>query len=267
MNSGDNLWFSALQLSLFAAAHAIKFPRNEKNARIKARLLNWESREVECQGGKGGVRTEFKPPKDMQESICQFLKDKPDFLNTRRKNSNKDKTSIKHYPVSTTEPSVTGSGKHNGLTLKDHSITDMRVNDYAIVPKNYLRSTTEGHDRAIHSNQIVDHLAFNKEWLQMSLHTRSDCLALISVKDDSMEPTLRRDDLILTDTSRCNIENNSIYVLQIDNELIVKRIHRKVNGAVIVKSDNAVYDEEELDALTAKSLPVIGKVVWFGRRM
>lgn len=270
MNSGDNLWFSALQLSLFAAAHVIKFPRNEKNARIKARLLNWESREVECQGGKGGVRTEFKPPNDMQEAICRFLKDKPDFLKTGRKKSNKDKSSIKHYPVNTEKPLklVTGSGQHNSLTVQNHSITDIRVNDFVMVPKSDLRSTTGGHDRVIHSEQIVDHLAFKKEWLEMSMNTTGNCLALISVRDDSMEPTLRSGDLILTDTSRVNIENNSIYVLQVNNALIVKRIQCKVNGMFTIKSDNPVYrEEEELDALTAKSLPLVGKVVWYGRRV
>lgn len=101
MNSGDDLWFSALQLSLLAKAHAIKFPRNEKNARIKARHLNWESREVECQGGRGGVRAEFKPPKDILADVQEYLKNNPDFLNKRRKKSNEDEPSAKPYPVST----------------------------------------------------------------------------------------------------------------------------------------------------------------------
>lgn len=220
---------------------------------------NWCS--VMAPGGrgcKGGMRREYYP----SEAVAYLIESTQ---NSDEKAKHAD--SLEQYPVSTTEPLVTGSGQHNGLTLKSHSITDMRVNDYAIVPKNDLRSTTEGHDRVIHSEQIVDHLAFKKKWLEMSLNTNSNCLALISVRDDSMEPTLRSDDLILTDTSSSNIENNSIYVLQIDNELIVKRIQRKVNGTVIVKSDNPVYGEEEMDALAAKSLPVVGKVVWFGRRM
>ena len=50
-------------------------------------------------------------------------------------------------------------------------------------------------------------------------------------------------------------------MLQINNELVVKRIQCKVNGTVIVKSDNPVYGEEVLDALTAQSLPVVGKVI------
>lgn len=172
------------------------------------------------------------------------------------------------YPVSTAKPLITGSGQHNGLTVQSHPITDISVNDFVSLPKYDLQTiTTEGHDLTIHSEQIVDYLAFNREWLDMSLNVRNNCLALISVRDDSMEPTLRSDDLILTDTSRGHIEHNSIYVLQFDNELIVKRIQRKMNGSVIVKSDNPMYGEEELDALAAQSLPVIGKVIWYGRRI
>ena len=173
----------------------------------------------------------------------------------------------KNYPASTTGPLITGSGQHNNLRLPSHSGTDSRVNNFITLPKYDLHQITEDRDHVIHSEQVVDHLAFKKDWLEMSLNVHGNCLALISVKDDSMEPTLRSDDLILTDTSRGNIENNSIYVLQVNNELVVKRIQCKVNGTVIVKSDNPVYGEEELDALTAQSLPVVGKVVWFGRRI
>jgi len=68
----------------------------------------------------------------------------------------------------------------------------MRVNDFVSLPKYDIQSiTTEGHDQVIHSDQIVDYLAFNKEWLDMSLNVCSNCLVLISVKDDSMESTLR----------------------------------------------------------------------------
>lgn len=174
----------------------------------------------------------------------------------------------KPYLVSTSSSLTSESREHNVVALPGHSGTDSRVNNFITPPKYDLQSIkTEGHDHVIHSEQIVDYLAFNKEWLDMSLNVRSNCLALISVKDDSMEPTLRSDDLILTDTSRGHIENNSIYVLQVNNELVVKRIQCKVNGTVIVKSDNPVYGEEEFDAQSAQALPVVGKVIWYGRRI
>ncbi|MBL8500651.1 MAG: S24 family peptidase [Nitrosomonas sp.] len=177
---------------------------------------------------------------------------------------------LKSYPASTAQPLklVTGSGDANDLTIGNNSVTDIKVNNFATMPKNALQTVNQqGHNQTIHSNQIVDYLAFNKEWLDMSMDVRNNCLALITVKDDSMEPTLKTNDLILTDVRRGVLENNSIYVLQIKNELIVKRIQCKINGNVIVKSDNPNYEPEELDELTAQSLHVIGKVVWYGRSL
>ncbi|WP_367273744.1 helix-turn-helix transcriptional regulator [Nitrosomonas sp.] len=69
---------------------------------------------------------------------------------------------------------------------------------------------------------------------------------------------ITKNGLILTDVRRFLLENNSLYVLQLVNELVVKRIQRKMNESLIVKSDNPNYESEELDELAAKSLHIIG---------
>lgn len=145
-----------------------------------------------------------------------------------------------------------------------NSSTDNEVKNFITLPKYALQSMP---DRVIHSDQVVDHLAFNKEWLEMSLNVTNNRLALIQVKGDSMEPTLKSDDLILTDISQSHIGDDSIYVLQLQNDLVLKRIQRKINGSVIIKSDNPIYGEEILDESAAQSLPVVGRVIWYGRRL
>lgn len=82
-----------------------------------------------------------------------------------------------------------------------------------------------------------------------------------------MEPTLKSDDLILTELSQGKIDGDSIYVLRVDNDLILRRIQRKINGSLLMISDNPKYKPEEIDRTAAKDLPVIGKVVWYGRRI
>lgn len=47
----------------------------------------------------------------------------------------------------------------------------------------------------------------------------------------------------------------------------VKRIQRKLNGSFVIMTDNDAYKPEEMNEEDAMSLPVIGKVVWFGRRI
>lgn len=107
MKSGDYIWFSPVQLALLGRAGVIDFPRSDKNAREKARALAWESREIECRGGKKGYMSQFQPPDDVLEVIQSFLKENPDFF-TKTKGLVKDKPHSKPYPVS----------KATALTLK-----------------------------------------------------------------------------------------------------------------------------------------------------
>lgn len=244
--------YSATELAEMKLPH---LPTTKKGWLDLVKREKWGS--VMVPGGrgcKGGLKREYYPSKAVAALI-----------ESAQHNEQEANTS-NNYPASTATHLTTGSGIHSGLAAQSHSGNQIRVNNFVTVPKYDLPLTTGGRDLAIHSAQVVDHLAFKKEWLEeMSIST--NCLALIAVKDDSMEPTLRSNDLILTDTNSSHIENNSIYVLRLDNELIVKRIQRKVNGAVIVKSDNPVYGEEEFDAVSAQALPVVGKVIWYGRKI
>lgn len=262
----DKNWFSAQQLSKLGLKKVIDFPRTERNSREKARKLGWSEKEIPCRGGKNGYMAVFKPPVNILNQILNAIDNEPGFFDDVYVPKNLPKP----YPTSTAAPLklVTGDGHSNQLTIGNNSVTEIKVNNFAIMPKNALQTVTQqGHNQTIYSNQIVDYLAFNKEWLDMSMDVRNNCLALITVKDDSMEPTLRSDDLILTDVRRSELENNALYVLQFDNDLIVKRIQKKINGNVIVKSDNPNYADEELDQLTAQSLHVVGKVILYVRRI
>ncbi|SFD83931.1 S24 family peptidase [Nitrosomonas sp. Nm166] len=262
ISSGENFWFSAVELARLGGARVIDFPRHEKSARAKAKRLGWKQREVPCKGGKHGYKAEFSPPKDILGNIQEFLTQNPDFFI-----KSKPEPSSKPYPVSRAKPLITGREQHNGLTVQDHSIADMRVNDFIPMPKYTLKTQSDNHRQMIRSDQVVDYLAFKKDWVEMSFNIHNNSLALITVKGDSMEPTLKSGDLILIELIQSRIEDNSLYVLQLDNDLVVKRIQRKINGSLLVKSDNPKYEPEEVDARAAKKLHVIGKVVWFGRRI
>ncbi len=163
---------------------------------------------------------------------------------------------------------VSGSGKHGGLLLEDSQAMDSRhfSDDFVLVPK-YDVHASAGHGAVVHSEQIVDYLAFKKAWIKSTLGCGEKDLALITVKGDSMEPTLSSDDLILVNLRKNQIADNAVYVLQYDGSLLVKRIQRLMSGSVIVKGDNPEYRAEELSADQAGLLRVFGMVVWYGRKM
>lgn len=215
----------------------------------KADKEKWPEIRVPGKGARGGVMHYLVPRKMLTKY-----------------SSNQDHGDSERYPTSTATHLITGTKNSTKLTASSHSGNEIRVNNFVTVPKYDLPITSGERDMAIHSTQIVDHLAFKKEWLE-EMAINNSCLALITVGDDSMEPTLKTNDLILTDVRRGELESNSIYVLQIKNELIVKRIQCKINGNIIVKSDNPNYEPEELNELAAQSLHVVGKVIWYGRRI
>lgn len=147
------------------------------------------------------------------------------------------------------------------------AITPDTAPDGFILVPHYEVQASAGNGSLVHSEQIVDYLAFKADWVRNTLGVAQKDLALISVKGDSMEPELSNEDLILVDMRKNRVEDNAIYVLQFDGTLLVKRIQRKLDGSMHVMSDNPRYEAEVVSADRAADLHVLGRVVWSGRRM
>jgi len=119
-----------------------------------------------------------------------------------------------------------------------------------------------GNHGGLRSDQLVDFIAFSESFLKQTLRRSPQNLALLTASGDSMDPTIRDGDLLLVDTSARRIEGSRIYVLAIGGALMVKRIQLRLDGSVVVKSDNAVYEPEVLAADQTSTLNILGQVVW-----
>lgn len=138
--------------------------------------------------------------------------------------------------------------------------------DHFVMVPRYDVQASAGGGALIHSELIVDYLAFRQEWVsRMGLNRQK--LALIEVHGDSMEPSLYNSDLILIDLRASGLSVDGIYAIQHRGHLLVKRIQVKLDGTVIIKSDNPAYEPEVLGPDEAEGLVVVGRVVWFGRGM
>ena len=105
-------------------------------------------------------------------------------------------------------------------------------------------------------------LAFRRDWLHREgLHAHA--LVLLQVAGDSMEPSLRDRDVILVDRSDRAVRSDRVYVIRVDGEAFVKRLRRD-GDSIRVLSDNQAY----LPWLRHRDeIAVLGRVVWFGRKM
>jgi Peptidase S24-like len=91
-------------------------------------------------------------------------------------------------------------------------------------------------------------------------------LSVIRVDGDSMTPTLSDGDEILVDREDgAGRLRDGIYVLRVEETLVVKRLAVGPGGRLSVRSDNEAYPGwPDLDP---GAVDVVGRVVWVGRRL
>lgn len=111
------------------------------------------------------------------------------------------------------------------------------------------------------------YFAFDERWLKALTSSPTSNLSIVRVEGDSMAPTLNAGDDILVDLGD-SIERlrDGIYVLRIDDALVVKRIAlNPVGRRLTVQSDNPAYPDWPDCGL--KDIHPIGRVIWSGRRV
>ena len=112
---------------------------------------------------------------------------------------------------------------------------------------------------------IVEQMPFQDRWLRQQLGRSADQMVLVSVEGDSMEPTLEENDLVLIDRQQTEFAREGIYVIRLDDMLMVKRLQRQPKGLIQIISDNFNYPPITLSDNCDESFNILGKAIWFGR--
>jgi hypothetical protein len=114
-------------------------------------------------------------------------------------------------------------------------------------------------------DEYAESMGFAPRWLRR-LGADPAALSLIVVDGDSMAPTLGDGDDIMVDHSAATRPlRDGIYVLRMDDVLLVKRVAMGPSGKLTIRSDNPQYPDWE--DVSADSVNIIGRVVWTGRRL
>lgn len=116
-------------------------------------------------------------------------------------------------------------------------------------------------DEELHTEQM----GFSEKWLK-KLGCIPSQLSLIRVLGDSMAPTLiDGDDIMVDHSAAVQRVHNGIYVIRMDDVLLVKRLATGPAGRLSIWSDNPAYPGwPDVDGA---AVSVIGRVVWTGRRL
>jgi phage repressor protein C with HTH and peptisase S24 domain len=163
---------------------------------------------------------------------------------------------------------LTGEGQaEKKVVLLNETIPSSAPNDFVLVPRYNIESSAGG-GSVIHSEQIVDHLAFKANWVSKELGTDPKYLLLIHSVGDSMEPTFRSGDLLLVDRNKARVKGDGIYLINFDDGLIVKRLEWMMDGTVVIRGDNtSVSREQKITAIEMEKLNILGRVVWVGGKV
>lgn len=138
---------------------------------------------------------------------------------------------------------------------------------FVLVPRYNIEASDEG-GSAINSEQIVDHLAFKEDWVHKELGTNPKNLLLVHSLGDSMEPTIRSGDLLLVDRSKSQVKGEGIYLINLDDGLMVKRVEWLLDGSVVIRGDNTLVSREQiLPSKDLEKLHILGRVVWMGSKI
>ncbi|WP_031482966.1 S24 family peptidase [Maridesulfovibrio frigidus] len=138
------------------------------------------------------------------------------------------------------------------------------TNKFHHVPKVLARPNTSGKSLQ-QDDSYEDTYAFSLSWLQKK--GNPDCMKLMSVTGESMAPRIEDGDHILVDESQKDLYEGRIYVVRIDQEIVVKRI-AKIPGKVLLISDNPEAKPQQIEIdLSDNSLSwePVGRVLYVAK--
>ena len=104
---------------------------------------------------------------------------------------------------------------------------------------------------------ITGYQAFQRMWLDRHSIDPDQC-CVISVRGESMEPTLPDGCSILVDRNRGERRDGRIYVMRTEDGLVVKRLGRDQDGNWNILSDNQVWEP----VAWSNDVEIIGEVRW-----
>lgn len=108
-----------------------------------------------------------------------------------------------------------------------------------------------------HGQMVLDDSGI-RSYMEVPRYLRhyGENLVMLYVEGDSMEPTLRKGDLVLCDS--CGYDGEGLYAVQYDGDAYVKRVF-KMGGKFIIKSDNPLYPQME-EPIGSDAIAIVGRV-------
>jgi phage repressor protein C with HTH and peptisase S24 domain len=134
---------------------------------------------------------------------------------------------------------------------------------FIVLPKQAEGAAAGPPDPAV-PKPASEFIAFRHDWVRAVLGIQPEDLMMETAAGESMQPTIQDGDLLLVDTTDRTCSSFGVYVLEIGGERMVKRVQRKLDGSLVLISDNDTYQPDQVTGAMLEDVAVIGRVVWGG---
>lgn len=135
------------------------------------------------------------------------------------------------------------------------------MESFALVPK--VEAKAGAGSSLLTSGEVEGRYAFRRPFLNR-IGINEKAAVLMEVMGSSMEPLIRNGDTILVDESAQEPRDNQIFLIGLDDELMVKRL-QKIPGGWNIHSENPGVPDVAVTGPALDSLRIYGRVRWFGR--
>lgn len=142
------------------------------------------------------------------------------------------------------------------------------IDGFVLVPV-LPESVNAGSPAQVEENdlEVEKHVAFRGEWMRR-IGVNPKRAHVLRVNGDSMEPTLSMGDVILVDTSDTDPAGGGMFVIAGVDGAQVKRLMRRMDGSLLIISDNRdIYPPEVLAPADADNFRIVGRVRWYARAL
>ena len=141
---------------------------------------------------------------------------------------------------------------------------DLDPNTYVIIPHVDVKfSAGNGHLAAYEPSHRDVGSAQLLSWVHKKKVSPKN-LITVDIDGDSMEPNIKSGSVVMLDKSINTLEqvqSGKVYAIRYGNELKIKRLSRRFDGALIIDSDNPQYQREIVEPEQLEHISIIGKYV------
>lgn len=133
--------------------------------------------------------------------------------------------------------------------------------EVVMIPRYDVRATG-GPGGLADAGKVAEYVPLPRELIRRKLGLDPANLAIIDFSGDSMFPTLQDGDSLVVNRAAHEIADGKIYVFTTGHDLMTKRLQRRVDGSLMVLSDNEMFPPETIRRSDQSPLSVFGEVVW-----